>query len=296
MTFYKAITFFSYTLVIILSSSLPSYGSEILTIRHIAPVGNLQTDPRNQYFLDLLSMALEKTANIEGPFQLKMVNHKMYQGRALRSLNNGILDIVWTMTSTEREQQALAIYIPLLKGLQGYRIFIIRQQDEKTFSRINTVEDLQHFIAGQGHDWPDSYILKANGLPVVSVAGYDSLFTMLRKNRFDYFPRGVNEAWDEIDKRPNQGLVVEKTLVLQYKAPIYFFVSKNNQALASRIERGLRLAIKSGNFDRLFYNHPSTQAIFKRAQLNKRKVLKLDNPLLPITSPLADKSLWYQIQ
>ncbi|MFD2449342.1 hypothetical protein ACFSQE_13670 [Vogesella fluminis] len=63
---------------------------------------------------------------------------------------------------------------------------------------VYTVRDLHDKVAGQGHDWPDTYILRAAGLPVETSIGYEALFGMLRHGRFDYFPRGVLEVEDEI--------------------------------------------------------------------------------------------------
>ena len=119
---------------------------------------------------------------------------------------------------------------------------------------------------------------------------------MLSYKRFDYFPRGVNEIWEEVRTHRNQGLIVEKTLLLKYPAPIYFFVNKRNVELAKRLEKGLRLAIQDGSFDRLFLNHPSNRPIFELAQMKKRRIFLLKNPLLPEETPLWDKALWYSVE
>ncbi len=77
----------------------------------------------------------------------------MQQGRAILSLMQGEhVDVVWTMTSRKREKQLLPIRIPLLKGLQGYRIFIINENDNEKFNKISTLEDLRELVAGQGRD------------------------------------------------------------------------------------------------------------------------------------------------
>ena len=35
------------------------------------------------------------------------------------------IDIIWRMTSVDLEQRLAPVYWPLLKGMMGYRIFII---------------------------------------------------------------------------------------------------------------------------------------------------------------------------
>ncbi|PCH97622.1 MAG: hypothetical protein COB83_01460 [Gammaproteobacteria bacterium] len=41
------------------------------------------------------------------------------------------------MTSIELEQQSQAIYLPILKGLMGHRIFIIRKDEQSIFTLAN---------------------------------------------------------------------------------------------------------------------------------------------------------------
>lgn len=264
-----------------------------LSITHIRPYDD--QDARNAYFIDVLKLALAKTEPLYGKFELQTSKIKMNQARALKNLetNKGI-DVVWTMTSIERENLLQPIRIPLLKGLLGYRIFIIRKGTQKSFSSVESVAQLKVLKAGQGADWPDTRILKANGLNVIEASEYPILFTMLARKRFDYFPRGVNEPWAEIKAHTNKGLEVEKNIILQYPAPIYFFVHKDNLLLAERIETGLRMAIEDGSFDLIFRNHPANKAIFKLADIPNRRIFKLDNPFLPSQTPIDDKVLWYQ--
>jgi hypothetical protein len=88
-------------------------------------------------------------------------------------------------------------------------------------------------------------------------------------------------------------LVVESSLMLKYRAPIYFFVNAKNHSLADRIERGLRLAINDGSFDRHFYNSPVNRDIFTLEKMKGRKIFELNNPLLSAKTPLSDESLWF---
>ncbi|MEE4249168.1 MAG: hypothetical protein V2I38_01110 [Alcanivoracaceae bacterium] len=262
-----------------------------MVIRHLG--GESANDARNEYFIAVLTLALEKTAE-QGDWRLEPAEHAVPQSTALQSLsNNEDIEVVWSMTSIEREQQNRAIRIPLMKGLMGYRLLIIRSEDQQWFRRLQTIDELRELRAGQGDDWPDTRILRANGLPVEGEEDYESLFSLLQQGRFDYLPRAINEPWEELAARPDMGLMVEEGLLLYYPTAEYFFVNKENTVLAERLEKGLRLAIKDGSFDKLFREHPVNANAFGKANLLRRRVIHLENPLLPADTPFADKQLWW---
>lgn len=116
---------------------------------------------------------------------------------------------------------------------------------------------------------------------------------MLKERRFDYFPRVAHEPWRELRDMNIPGLAVETDLLIYYPTPGYIFTNKNNKKLADRLERGFRIALQDGSFDKLFYNHPDMKEVFQKANLKNRRVLALENPSLPEQTPLNDKSLWY---
>jgi len=263
-------------------------------VRHIALQG--KSTQTGYYYRDLLRLALEKTVASDGPYNLQDSKVNMRQGRAIKQLINAeLLDVIWTMTSIEREKKLLPVRIPLLKGLLGYRVFLIGQDDQARFSKISTIEQLRSLYAGQGHDWPDTQIMRANLLPVITNSNYEGLFGMLQKRRFDYFPRGVAEAWAEVELHKGNNVMVEQSLMLQYPAPLYFFVNRKNKQLAARLERGLRIALNDGSFDRLFYQRLSPLTAANLLKLEQRKVFHLNNPLLPAKTPLTEKKLWLDL-
>ncbi len=138
-------------LVLSLSLQVLSVQGAILTVKHVQP--EAKNDQRNHYYLGLLSMALEKTQDSHGDFVLAASNLKMQQGRAINELERDAnIDVVWSMSTQEREAKLLPVRIPLLKGLLGHRIFIIRKNDEERFLNISSTQQLKHLVAGQGHD------------------------------------------------------------------------------------------------------------------------------------------------
>lgn len=250
-----------------------------------------EADSRLEYPVRLLELALKKSG-VE--YEMRSYPRAMPQGAALGRLATGSgINVVWSMTSKDREEQLLPIRIPIDKGLFGYRIAFVREQNRGVISGVKGVDDLRAFAAGQGHDWPDTEILRGNGLKVITSTAYEGLFAMLQAGRFDYFPRSALEIWDETDKASKQQLVVEDKLVLHYPTAIYFFVNKQDIALAQVIETGLNRAIADGSFDALFYERFGE--VIKRCNLRGRTSIALNNPLLPPDTPLARKALWLDI-
>lgn len=255
-------------------------------------ISESHADPKQKYYIDLLKLILAASQDKYGEFQLKPVVVEMSQGRTSIMVQQGeTIDVTWRMTSHNLEQNLQAIYIPILKGLMGVRLAIIRHDDMAIFSPNITLEQLKKMSAGQGYDWPDSDILRANGFDVI-VGNAVSLLSMLEKRRFDYFPRALHEPWIEIENKSQ--FVVEEHFLLKYPAPMYFFTNKANHRLAQRIHEGFSAIVDSGAFNEFFLQHPVTQNILVKANLPQRKVFTLKNPLLSEKSRevLNDRSLW----
>lgn len=256
----------------------------------IYPREVIPNDPHWEYPLKLLELGLKKSGN---SYTLRpSAKSAILQGRAILALERGDpgLTLLWTMTDTERESKLLPIRIPIYKGLIGWRIPLVRRDRADLFKDVKSLTALRSFSAGQGHDWPDTAILKSNGLQVETSSRYASLFDMLAVGRFDYFPRSVAEIWSELETTTTQGLTADPHVVLHYPTAFYFFVAKGNTRLASDLERGLNLAIADGSFDALFYRYHGE--IIARANLKGRTVIALTNPTLPPQTPLHRAELW----
>jgi hypothetical protein len=214
--------------------------------------------------------------------------------RILNDVKNGQLDVMWSMTSKYLEEDYQAIYIPLFRGLLGMRLAIVKQQNSELFKQVTTLSDLKKLTAGQGKTWPDTTILKANGLNVVTTLKYPNLFPMLEGDRFDYFPRGVNEPWDEIVNHKTLNLTVDPYVLLKYTAPLYFFVAKENTQLANQLTHSLNRMIGDGSFSAMFFNDSQVQMVLNKAHLDQRTVIPLNNPNLSAKTPLSRAELWFE--
>jgi hypothetical protein len=229
------------------------------------------------YFPQLLRLALEKTVDTDGPFDIRHFEQELSSPRQATELkNNGLINVMWDGTNKQRETELRPIRISLLRQLNDYRVFLIRKEDREKFLAVKTLDDLRKLKAGAGVNWPSTDILRANGLPVVTSITYETLFPMLRVKRFDYLPRGIYEAWFEQRMHAGQGLVIEESIFLHYRVPFYFFVSRDNKALAARIGRGLQLAQRDGSFDKLFNSFPGFRRSEAEILSGKRRVFELE--------------------
>ncbi|WP_218573270.1 ABC transporter substrate-binding protein [Pseudomonas sp. L-22-4S-12] len=273
-------------LMLLCSPSLPA-GERLVYPRHAG-----STAPE-AYVLELLRQALDKSG---AGHQLQPSARDMPQSRAEQALeqNDGSLQVMWAMTSREREQALLPIRIPLDKGLTGWRVALVREEDRHWLQTVRQLADLKLMRFGQHSDWPDTAILRSNGLQVVTSQDYANLFRMLNAGRFDLFPREVLVAWDEQARAEAEGLklAVDEHIVLHYPSALYFFTSRARADLAADIGRGLEAMIADGSFERLFDAHHG--ASLRQARLDRRLVIELQNPDLPQLTPFSRRELWHQ--
>ena len=248
-----------------------------------------QQDPQVDYLARLLQLALQRSGR---SYRLEAVSSGMVQSRALLELagERPSIDVFWTMTDEERESQLLPVRVPLLRGLIGWRLALVRRADRERFAGVRSLADLARFSAGQMHDWPDTQILRANGLPVTVGTSYQGLFQMLARGRFDYFPRSLIEIDGELNAYPELNLAIEPHLLLHYPAALYIFVRPGRPRLAADLTRGMEALVADGTFDRL--SRELLSPLLQRHQLALRRVLRLKNPLLPKATPLDRPQLW----
>ena len=250
-----------------------------------------QHDSRYAYRTALLQLVLDKTLD-EGRCVLSPQFTTVTQDRGLALLQEGRIDVVSVPTTLQRERELLPVRFDILRGLLGYRVLLIRKQQQADFAAVKSWEELRRFRLGFGSQWADLPLLQYNSFHVVATPQYESLFGMLARGRFDAFPRGLNEAWQELSERQTEfpDLIVEPTLALNYPWPVYFFVRQGNQPLAERLQRGLLKAEADGSMQQLFMQHHGR--LLQQANLTKRRLFQLVNPALPPGTPKADTSWW----
>ncbi|SAL86253.1 hypothetical protein AWB74_07626 [Caballeronia arvi] len=242
--------------------------------------------------LDLAMKAANATYTAR---QLEVV---MERGRALAELATGkTINLHWTSMDAQAERGLNVVHIPIHRGLIGYRVFLIREDRQADFDRVQTLDDLRSMTAVQGLGWVDAEIMRNAGLPVQTPSTYETIFKMLEGRRVDYFPRGVVEAYPEWEARgaTQSRLAVEQSLLLAYRSDFLFYVSPNHGELAATIARGFTSAWRDGSYLKLFDTHPYIQNALKRTKPSSRRVIRLDNPFMSEADAAIPDEYWMRV-
>lgn len=252
--------------------------NDVMNIRYHAPANN--------YIAELFVLALEKS---DFEFNCIPVENLPSQKRKILLLGKEkTLDLAWTVTNVIREEQALAVKIPLDKGLLGYRIPLIHKKNLDLFKGKQHTTDIKNIHFGLSFDWPDLEIFKQNELSILSFSSQSQANNLLKFGRIDAIPDGLLEV-GSYKLQPE--LTYDKHVVLYYPSAVYFFVAKENQVLHDALEKGLNLSLKDGSWQKLFNKYFSQ--VIENVNLDKRTLIRLDNPTLPRTAPIDMHQYWY---
>lgn len=282
-----------YVFIFLLSASI-LYGKDFI-VSYRGPESN--TDIRFEYPLAIIRASLDATVKEYGSYKLipvfRLNNKRAQAPDYVSTLDNFLFDAA---ISSEREAVLQSIKIPTSKGIFGYRVFIINKKDQPIFDKITSIEDLKKISFGQNDSWLDYLILKDAGFNVIAGNNYDGLFSMLAGGRFQAFPRGINEAYKEVEQKKKEfpELTVEKNICLYYPLPRYFYTSKNNKLLIERMTKGMEIIIANGTFDKIWTKY-NIQSI-NQSELKKRKIFYIENKYLPPDILKNTKKYMYNIE
>lgn len=251
-------------------------------------------DISHQYYVGLLRLALQKAAKGR-PVPTLTTNSFIEQRDSIQALTTANqLEVFWSGTDINKEEALRPIRIPLERGLMGFRKFTLVRSLKNQFDKVSNLADLKHYKACLGRDWPDAKILQSAGLPVVLFDNYEELFKQVNAGACDYFPRGLHEGKAELSLRsaiyPN--LVRYQDIMLHYPFAVYYFTSKDNEALAKWIEDGLEQLISSGELKTHMQQHPLTRHVFPLHEYTPKIWIHLPNPFLTATTDFNNRRYW----
>lgn len=237
-------------------------------------IGQARTD----YYVELLQLALSYPSG--QAYQLVPSGLDLPKKRAFDLMNSqqGI-DVMFGSATVGRMTSYRAVPFSVLQGLNGYRVALVHQDNASLLSQVHSRQRLAELRAGQFVSWSDSEILRANGLQLDTSADLAGLYGMLQRGRIDYLPLSVVEVRQELEKQGNAALVIDAHLLLYYPTATYFYVARDNEALASALLQGLQQAKADGRFAQLFARYFA--ADLTRLNLHGRQLIRLHNPLLP---------------
>ncbi|QRK81557.1 hypothetical protein JM642_12840 [Shewanella sp. LZH-2] len=239
-----------------------------------------ENDHRYQYTYDLLTLIIEATNNDFGVASIQISDDIMSRNRIFRGLLEGkTVNVIAEASNSQWDEQLIPIKIPIRKGIQGFRVFIIKKQNLSIMANINTLAQLMALDTGSGSQWSSKAAMQNAGFNVIESIQYDNLFNMLSMGRFVTFGRGINEAFKEVElfKSRYPDLVVDNHILLHIPLATYYYVAPDQPRLASRIQEGLKRVIANGKFDELFYQRHCDFLL--KSNINHRRVFKINNPL-----------------
>ncbi|GAB5380191.1 MAG: transporter substrate-binding domain-containing protein [Aliiglaciecola sp.] len=271
-------------------SGLPEAAADDIRIKY----GSSSLDLRGRYIENLMVRALRISQKKYGPFSINRLDVELPSHRVLQALEEGkLINVSVAMTSSEWENKAIPIRIPVRRGIFKYRVLLVHKDNLKQFQSVTTVKQLKEMSVGLKRGWTIRTMLETLDFNIVEVDSYDMIFEMLHGKGFDYTIRGIHEAYEEIRLRRRfyDDLTVEPNILLHMPAPSYFFVSPKYPRIAERLKYGLEKMVESGELKQLF-----EQTFFKyidMLDLKNRRVIEVGNPLLPENTPLDRNELWF---
>ena len=204
--------------------------------------------------LAFIQLAAELTRAEYGDYEI-VPSEALEQGRAFANINKpNDINVIISGIDLDREEETSPIYIPLDRGLTGFRVCLVTKGSESIFNDINTLRDFRRhkMYIGVGAHWPDKDIMSFNRLPVTTSPITEDLYSMLEMHRFDCFSRSIKEVTENLKAHPDNEIVIEKNVAFIYPLADFIYVSKAEIKLKERLEKGLELAINNGQFYELF--------------------------------------------
>lgn len=236
-----------------------------------------------------LKESVENFANLSteeyGAYNI-VASQDMEQGRAFAELLKGNIDIFIGAPTIKREQLASLIYVPMDRGLLGFRICLIHN-DSENFKNITSPAQFinKNLSVGLSTHWPDRKVYESNGFTTVTSPVHESLYTMLHNKRFDCLTRSVNEIDMDIKNYPQLNLKSEDNLVFIYPNADFIYINSNNAALFERLSKGVQASIANKSFFGLFNKYYADDLQSK--EVFERKLIFLSNQNISNEAMLA---------
>ncbi|AWB68251.1 hypothetical protein C2869_18345 [Saccharobesus litoralis] len=230
------------------------------------------------YEYQVLQLALNKTQSSYGKYQLSVTPKAVPPSRLIVEANSSRYENFIFLNSASQEAADALAYarFPALLGIIGYRVAFVSNGLKQQGYSIDSREELMRFTMLQGRGWLDGDILKDNGFTLKTGRNILGLYHMVANDRANFFPIGANQiqgAWQHFNHV--EGLAIDDKVVMYYPLPRFFFMSKQNQAIINRIERGLIAAYDDGSLQTLWQKHFKPALDF--VNLKERKLFKFKN-------------------
>ena len=249
---------------------------------------------RDKYKTDLIKLILDNSGI---DFNLYYCQKPGEHAIQIERVKKGTITIQSFGAFEKLEKELIPIRIPVFKGLIGYRVFLINDNDQKKFAQIRTLDDLQRLAGIQGKGWTDIKVMEDAGLHQNAVLG-GAIYRMLnRGGRADYFSRAVYEAVGELQtlKTTYPNLAIEKKILLTYPFAMYFYVSPKYPELAEKLRDSFLKLVESGRFDQFFYGHHYIRSAIEKTNLVDRIKFEIPNQYLSPETRKLPRKYWFDM-
>lgn len=228
--------------------------------------------------MDFVLLALEKAGLMDESPHIVDVRFDGHN-QAFDALAQGKqLDVVVSAVNAQLEARSLPIYIPLDRGLLGFRVCFIHQDHQPEFELLGNKYDLvdKQLKIGLGVGWPDTKIMLANHVNVSAFDSTEMIFDALMAEQIDCYSRSVAEIQQE--NLLSQEIIIEQSVGFIYPLTDIIYVSNSAPALHAELSRGLALAIEDGSFDELISKHYGQ--VLSDMNFYFRNLIILENPFI----------------
>lgn len=261
-------------LIFTVTFSQYSYAIDIVKTKHPDVF-----DKKAEHRLEVIRRALEITEPEYGAFKIEKYSQERSVGKSLKALvDRGFINTMIMPANELWDSYSIPIKIPVRLGLLSYRVLLVNENDLPTFAKTQTLVELSELTAGLISGWATTKAFKSNNMKLIGINHFDGLFLMLKKNRFDYIPRGIHEVYDELLTRKSsvKGIVIEPSIALYLPTSTNFYIAKTEPRLAKRLSSGMQEMLESGELKDILYKYFSVE--IKRANIAARKIIKIENP------------------
>ncbi|BDX07017.1 hypothetical protein [Planctobacterium marinum] len=240
----------------------------------------------HQSTLSFLQLALEKAYPDDIPrLNVITVDDNEVAFSKLEDVDeNARLDIVVSAVSEDREDRYLPIYVPLDRGLLGFRLCMVEPMYVERFSKVKSVTDFarQSLRLTLVKAWPDVSIMRHNQIPLHTTVHYNEAIEALQTNKAHCFSRSVIEIDDELKVNPQ--LLIEPHIALIYPLADIIYVNPNLPKLHQTLTIGLELAIEDNSYFEMAEKYYAE--ILTNHGFYSRKLLIMQNP--NVTDPALE--------
>ena len=228
-----------------------------------------------QQTLAFVKLALEKAEPKYGKVTIERVAIDTLSEAVDALQSDQKIDVIVSGTDMERETNLLPIYIPLERGLLGFRACMIQPKNQPLFDNIQQTKQFKEnqLYVGLGSAWPDKNIMLDNGFIVKHAPRDQELFSMLANNDIQCFSRSMIEIDDEL--MAHEAFSAEKRLAFIYPFADIIYLRKGAPKLHEVLEYGLQQAIEDRSYFSLFKHYYS--GALQKYEFYFRKILVLNN-------------------